>query len=77
MAVAQFAQVGCGEASPFGSRLRQLRQEHGLTQDLLAERVGCATQTIRKIEGGQRRPSYQIAAKGEDELGVAPETSSR
>jgi predicted ATPase/transcriptional regulator with XRE-family HTH domain/Tfp pilus assembly protein PilF len=59
--------------STFGSRLKQLRQEHGLTQDALAERVGCATQTIRKIEGGQRRPSYQIAAKLAEQLGVAPE----
>jgi predicted ATPase/DNA-binding XRE family transcriptional regulator len=59
--------------STFGGRLKQLRQEHGLTQDALAERVGCATQTIRKIEGGQRRPSYQIAAKLADELGIAPE----
>jgi predicted ATPase/DNA-binding XRE family transcriptional regulator len=59
--------------SAFGSQLKQLRQEHGLTQDTLAERVGCATQTIRKIEGGQRRPSYQIAARLADELDIAPE----
>ncbi|MFO7167739.1 MAG: tetratricopeptide repeat protein [Chloroflexota bacterium] len=59
--------------STFGGRLKQLRQEHGLTQDALAERVGCATQTIRKIEGGQRRPSYQIAARLAEELGIPPE----
>jgi predicted ATPase/DNA-binding XRE family transcriptional regulator/Tfp pilus assembly protein PilF len=59
--------------STFGGRLKQLRQEHGLTQDALAERVGCATQTIRKIEAGQRRPSYQIAARLAEQLGIAPE----
>jgi predicted ATPase/DNA-binding XRE family transcriptional regulator len=59
--------------STFGGRLKRLRQEHGLTQDVLAERVGCATQTIRKIEGGQRRPSYQIAARLAQELGLAAE----
>jgi predicted ATPase/DNA-binding XRE family transcriptional regulator len=59
--------------STFGGRLKQLRREHGLTQDTLAERVGCATQTIRKIESGQRRPSYQIAARLAQELGIAPE----
>jgi predicted ATPase/DNA-binding XRE family transcriptional regulator len=59
--------------STFGGRIKQLRQEHGLTQDTLAERVGCATQTIRKIEAGQRRPSFQIAAKLAQELGIAPE----
>ncbi|HWQ11735.1 MAG TPA: tetratricopeptide repeat protein [Roseiflexaceae bacterium] len=62
-----------GKPSTFGGRLKQLRQEHGLTQDMLAERVGYATETIRKIEGGQRRPSYQIAAKLAQELGIAPE----
>jgi predicted ATPase/DNA-binding XRE family transcriptional regulator len=61
------------DPSTFGGRLKRLRQERGLTQDVLAERVGCATQTIRKIEGGQRRPSYQIAAKLAQELGIAPE----
>ena len=61
------------DPSTFGGRLKQLRQEHGFTQDTLAERVGCATQTIRKIEGGQRRPSYQIAVKLAQELGVPPE----
>jgi predicted ATPase/DNA-binding XRE family transcriptional regulator/Flp pilus assembly protein TadD len=61
----------------FGSRLKQLRQEHGLTQDALAERVGCATQTIRKIEGGQRRPSYQVAARLAEELSIAPEERAR
>lgn len=60
-------------ASTFGSRLKQLRQEHGLTQDMLAERVGCATQTIRKIEGGQRRASFQIAARLAEELGIPDE----
>jgi predicted ATPase/DNA-binding XRE family transcriptional regulator len=63
--------------STFGSRLKQLRQEHGLTQDALGERVGCATQTIRKIEGGQRRPSYQIAARLAEELGIPPEDRAR
>jgi predicted ATPase/DNA-binding XRE family transcriptional regulator/Tfp pilus assembly protein PilF len=63
--------------STFGGRLKQLRQEHGLTQDTLAERVGCATQTIRKIEAGQRRPSFQIAAKLAGELGIAPEERGR
>ena len=61
----------------FGSRLKQLRQEHGLTQDALAERVGCATQTIRKIEGGQRRPSYQVAARLAEELSIAPGERAR
>jgi predicted ATPase/DNA-binding XRE family transcriptional regulator/Tfp pilus assembly protein PilF len=68
-----FERASMSNRPTFGSRLKQLRQEHGLTQDALAERVGCATQTIRKIEGGQRRPSYQIAARLAEQLGIAPE----
>ena len=64
-------------STTFGAWLKQLRQERGLTQDLLAERVGCATQTIRKIEGGQRRPSYQVAARLAAELGVAADEHAR
>ena len=65
------------EPSAFGRRLKQLRQEHGLTQDMLADRVGCATQTIRKIEAGSRGPSFQIAARLADKLGVGPEDRAR
>ncbi len=52
-----------GDTSLFGRWLKQVRQEQGLTQDDLAERVGCATQTIHKIEGGNRRPSFQMAER--------------
>ncbi len=62
-----------GEPSAFGGRLKRLRQDQGLTQDELAELVGCATQTIRKIEGGQRRPSYQMAERLALVLALAPD----
>jgi transcriptional regulator with XRE-family HTH domain len=52
-----------GDKSVFASWLRRERQARGLTQDDLAERVGCVSQTIRKLEGGQRRPSYQMAER--------------
>ena len=32
-----------------------------LPQEALAERTGCAVQTIRKIEAGERRPSPPMA----------------
>lgn len=51
------------ERLSFGAWLKQLRQKQGLTQDRLAELTGCATQTIRKIEGGQRRPSFHMAER--------------
>ncbi len=47
--------------SAFGYWLRQQRKEYDMSQEDLAERVGCAYETIRKIETGSRRASRQIA----------------
>jgi transcriptional regulator with XRE-family HTH domain len=49
-----------GDAS-FGLWLRRRRKALDLTQEALAERVGCSVATIRKIETDARRPSRQIA----------------
>ena len=45
----------------FGQWLRQRRKALNLTQVDLAQRIGCATVTLRKIEADERRPSKQIA----------------
>lgn len=45
----------------FGPWLRARRREAGVTQDELAERVGCSLITLQKIEAGERRPSRQMA----------------
>src|SRR6266545_1488776 len=47
--------------SLFGEWLKQQRRALDLTQEELAERVGCSEETISKIEAGRRRPSRQIA----------------
>jgi len=57
----------------FGRWVKRARLAVGLTQDVLAERVGCATQTIRKIEGDQRRPSFQMAARLAQVLELSPD----
>ena len=54
----------------FGSWLKKRRRVLDLTQDELAEQVGCSTQTIRKIEAGVRRPSREIAELLADSLGI-------
>jgi len=45
----------------FGNWIRRRRKMLDLTQDALAEQVGCSVALIRKIEGDERRPSPQIA----------------
>jgi transcriptional regulator with XRE-family HTH domain len=55
----------------FGAWLRRRRKALDLTQEALAERVGCSPATIRKIEGDERRPSRQIAEILADVLEIA------
>ena len=57
----------------FSRRLKHYRQVQGLTQDGLAERVSCAPQTIRKLEAGSRRPSFQMAERLAQVLALSPE----
>lgn len=57
----------------FGRWLKQRRKALDFTQERLAEQVGCAVETIRKIEAGTRRPSRAIAAQLAEHLAIAPE----
>src|SRR5689334_8015193 len=61
------------EHASFGAWMGRRRKALDLTQAELAERVGCALGTIRKIETDQRRPSKQIAARLADQLRLAPD----
>src|SRR5215207_493089 len=54
----------------FGYWIRQQRKALDLTQQALAERVGCSLATIKKIEQDERRPSRQIAERLADVLGI-------
>jgi len=51
------------EEISFGQWLSRYRKSLGLTQKQLAERVNCATITLRKIEAEQRRPSLQVVER--------------
>lgn len=43
--------------------VRDLRGQHGLTQEDLAQRVGVSRQTIISIESGRYNPSIMLAYK--------------
>src|SRR5262245_2066731 len=47
----------------FGRWLSARRHLLDLTQEELAQRVGCSVVTIRKLEADERRPSKQIAVR--------------
>lgn len=57
----------------FGDMVRETRRALDLTQARLAAEVGCAPDTLRKIERGRYRPSQEIAKRLAECLKVAPE----
>jgi LuxR family maltose regulon positive regulatory protein len=59
-------------ASTFGLWLKQRRKAGDLTQEQLAERVGCAAETLRKIETDARRPSRAMVDRIAQVLEVPP-----
>ncbi len=48
--------------TPFGTLVRKLREDSGLSRRELAERLHCAEVSVRKIETGERKPSRSLAA---------------
>jgi transcriptional regulator with XRE-family HTH domain len=56
----------------FGYWLRRRRKALDLTQAALAQQVGCAAVTIRRIEADARRPSRQMAERLAECLLIAP-----
>lgn len=51
------------EEIPFGERLRQLRQEHNLTQEALADKLKTVRSTVNKYEKNARKPEYETLIK--------------
>jgi len=56
----------------FGVTLRKYRQEKGLTQEQLSERVDVVRSFICTLENGKRQPSLQMVLKLAAALGVRP-----
>ena len=59
------------EAQRFGSYLRQLREERGLTQQELALRAGLAVDSGRRVERGQLSPALRSVAKLADGMEIS------
>jgi transcriptional regulator with XRE-family HTH domain len=59
-----------GEAKWFAGRLRELREDAGLTQEQLAERAGVKRDAVARWERGVREPSWSSILALADALGV-------
>jgi predicted ATPase/DNA-binding XRE family transcriptional regulator len=58
--------------SPFGERLRRLREAAALTQEELAERAGLTAQAVGALETGKRRRPYPTTVRAiADALGLS------
>ena len=58
------------DIASFGYWLRRRRKTLDLTQAALAQQAGCSTDTIKKIERDERRPSRQLAELLADHLAI-------
>src|ERR1051325_7083582 len=58
------------DATSFGRWLSRQRKARDITQEDLAEHIGCSVWTIQKIEVGSRRPSKQVAELLADYFGI-------
>lgn len=61
----------------FGIWVRRRRRALDMTQDQLADLVGCAPITVRKIESDERRPSPQMAERLAQMLQIASAERAR
>jgi predicted ATPase/transcriptional regulator with XRE-family HTH domain len=61
------------DGTSFGAWLRQKRKSLDLTQEALADQIGCSKDTVRKIELGIRRPSRQVAELLAQRFNVPPQ----
>jgi transcriptional regulator with XRE-family HTH domain len=57
-----------------GSKVKQLRESHGWTQETLAAKAGLDRSYIAGIEAGLRNPSTKALAKLARALGVSMST---
>lgn len=48
------------QAYEIGRKVRALREEHGLTQTELAQRMGSTQSVIARLEGGGAEPRYEL-----------------
>ncbi|MEO3830263.1 helix-turn-helix domain-containing protein [Actinomadura sp. B10D3] len=54
----------------FGARVRQRRQQMGMTLETFAQRSGVSRAGLSKIERGERRPGLAVAVRIADALGM-------
>lgn len=65
------------DATVFGTRLRAIRTDAGLTQKELAETAGLTAAGVAQLEQGRREPTWRSAVALAAALGVALDDFAR
>jgi predicted ATPase/transcriptional regulator with XRE-family HTH domain len=68
-----YMEAGVTAQPSFGQWLKLRRKALDLTREDLAQQVGCAAITLKKIEADERRPSRQIAELFAEHLNIPPD----
>ena len=55
----------------FGERIRQLREEQGVSQLALSEKVGIQNAFLSRLESGKKEPCLRVIEMLADGLGVS------
>lgn len=58
----------------FGQRLRNIRESHDMSREVLAQKLGITYWAISKYETGERSPDQETIAKIADIFGVSVDT---
>jgi transcriptional regulator with XRE-family HTH domain len=56
----------------FGANLRAAREQHGLSQEALAQRVEMDPAEIRRLESARRDPGVRVVTRLARGLGIPP-----
>lgn len=56
--------------TPLATRITEARRAKGLTQQALAEAIGCAVRTVQNWEAGERTVSAQLVVPAAKALGL-------
>lgn len=55
----------------FGKRLRQIREQQGLTQKQFAEKIGSTERGVQRYESGDREPAFRVIISILDNVNVS------
>ena len=76
--------LGMKKNLPLGERIKTLRKQRGLTQEALAEKIGCTQETVVYYEHNKKHPSVEkipllaqaLGVSINDLFGDAPQTDA-